>query len=210
MAKSRRKSATRNARVRQSRRAPPPATASSRGNGRGAASPAEEISRCFYEVVPDGATRGSLADTKLQLVRRVLFLGRRWRNLMDEALRATGNNHARWVTLLWVDMMAGRANLGELAEQIAVELPTLVRLLNRLEREGLVKRRAFGGSNRDKAVVLTAKGRRALVPMSDVINRTRAKFVDDVDREQLAAALELLDGLLAKYARVVRWSGNPE
>lgn len=166
--------------------------------------------RCFYEVVPDGATRGSLSDTKLRLVRRVLFLGRRWRNLMDEALRATGSNHARWVTLLWVDMMAGRANLGELAEQIAVELPTLVRLLNRLEREGLVKRRAFGGSNRDKAVVLTPKGRRALVPMSDTINRTRAKFVEDVDREQLVAALELLDGLLGKYARVVRWSGNPE
>ena len=160
--------------------------------------------------MPDDATAGSLADKKLRITRRILFLGRRWRNMMDEALRATGNNHARWVTLLWVDMMAGRANLGELAEQIAVELPTLVRLLNRLEREGLVERRALGNSNRAKTVVLTAKGKRALVPMSKVINRTRARFLEDIDEQRLAPALELLDDVLAKHARVVMWPGNSD
>lgn len=175
-----------------------------------AASPSQEISRCFYEVVPDDTTLGSVGDRKLRLTRRILFLGRRWRNLMDEALRATGDNHARWVTLLWVNMMAGRANLGELAEQVAVELPTLVRLLNRLEREGLVERRALGSSNREKTVVLTAKGKRALTQMSAVINRVRATFLEDVDEQRLDSALELLDDLLAKYARVVMWSGNPE
>jgi MarR family transcriptional regulator, transcriptional regulator for hemolysin len=174
------------------------------------AAPAQQISRRFYEVVPEGATLDSLDDKKLRLIRRILFLGRRWRNQMDEALRAMGDNHARWVTLLWVDMMAGRANLGELAEQIAVELPTLVRLLNRLEREGLVERRALGSSNRDKTVVLTAKGKRALKRMSEVINRTRQKFLDEVDERRVAAALELLDDVLAKHANVVMWPGHAE
>jgi MarR family transcriptional regulator for hemolysin len=170
----------------------------------------QEVSRCFYEVVKGGAKEGSLPDKKLRLTRRILFLGRRWRNLMDDALRATGDNHARWVTLLWVDMMAGRANLGELAEQIAVELPTLVRLLNRLEREELLERRALGGSNREKTVVLTAKGKSALLRMSDVINHTQASFLEDVDSDRLDAALEVLDGVLAKYARVVMWPGKFE
>jgi MarR family transcriptional regulator, transcriptional regulator for hemolysin len=172
--------------------------------------PMSEHPRCFYEVVADCTTRGSLDDKKLRVTRRILFLGRRWRNLMDEALRSTGDSHARWVTLLWVDMMAGRANLGELAEQIAVELPTLVRLLNRLERERLVERRALGGSNREKTVVLTVKGKRALVQMSAVINGTRRKFLEDVDEQRIDAALKLLDDLLAKYARVVMWPGNGE
>jgi MarR family transcriptional regulator for hemolysin len=171
----------------------------------GAANP-----RCFYEVVADGTKPGSLDDKKLRVTRRILFLGRRWRNLMDEALRSTGDSHARWVTLLWVDMMAGRANLGELAEQIAVELPTLVRLLNRLERERLVKRRALDGSNREKTVVLTVKGKRALVQMSEVINDARRKFLEDVDEQRIEAALELLDDLLAKYAQVVMWRGHAE
>jgi MarR family transcriptional regulator for hemolysin len=172
--------------------------------------PTRENSRCFYEVVADSSTLASLDDKKLRVTRRILFLGRRWRNLMDEALRATGDTHARWVTLLWVDLMAGSANLGELAEQVAVELPTLVRLLNRLEREHLVERRALGGSNREKTVVLTAKGKRALVQMSRVIQHTRQKFLEDVDEQRIDAALELLDDLLAKYAHVVMWPGNGE
>ncbi len=167
-----------------------------------------EISRVFYEWIPEGIMVGSLEDKKLRLTRRILFLSRRWLNLIDGALRVTGASHARWVTLLWVGMMAGRAKIGELAEQIGVELPTLVRLLNRLEREGLVERRALDGSNRAKTVVLTAKGKRESAAMNEVVTRARAEFLRDVNEERLTAALELLDDLLAKYTRVVMWPGN--
>jgi MarR family transcriptional regulator, transcriptional regulator for hemolysin len=169
-----------------------------------------EVQRTYFEVVPTGETEGSLDDKKLRLTRRILFLSRRWRNDMDEALRATGASHARWITLLWVDMMDGRANIGELAEQVGVELPTLVRLLNRLEIEGLVERRALRGSNRAKTVVLTAKGKTELMAMGAVISRARAEFLKDIDEDRLTTVLELLDSLLAKYARVVKWPGHFE
>jgi MarR family transcriptional regulator for hemolysin len=103
-------------------------------------------------------------------------------------------------------MMAGRAKTGEIAEQVGVELPTLVRLLNRLEQEGLVVRRSLGGSNRAKTVVLTARGRRESEAMNAVVTRERAEFLQNVDGERLLAALGLLDELLAKYTRVVMWS----
>ena len=165
-----------------------------------------EISRCFYDWTPDGADAGSLEDKKLRLTRRILFLSRRWLNQIDNALRVTtGDSHARWVTLLWVGMMAGRAKTGEIAEQVGVELPTLVRLLNRLEQEGLVVRRSLGGSNRAKTVVLTARGRRESEAMNAVVTRERAEFLQDVGEERLTAALGLLDELLAKYTRVVMW-----
>jgi MarR family transcriptional regulator for hemolysin len=164
-----------------------------------------EISRCFYEWVPEGVTVGSLEDKKLRLTRRILFLSRRWLNMIDGALRNTGDSHARWVTMLWVGMMAGRAKIGELADQIGVELPTLVRLLNRLEQEGLLERRALGGSNRAKTVTLTPKGRRLSATMNEVVSRARAEFLRDVNEEQVTAALVLLDNLLAKYTRVEMW-----
>jgi MarR family transcriptional regulator for hemolysin len=167
-----------------------------------------EVQRTYFEVVPTGELEGSLEDKKLRLTRRILFLSRRWRNDMDEALRATGASHARWITLLWVDMMDGRANIGELAEQVGVELPTLVRLLNRLEMEGLVERRALRGSNRAKTVVLTAKGKTELTAMGAVISRARAEFLKDISEDRLTIALEVLDALLAKYARVVKWPGH--
>jgi len=169
-----------------------------------------EVQRTYFEVVPAGQLEGSLEDKKLRLTRRILFLSRRWRNDMDEALRATGASHARWITLLWVDMMDGRANIGELAEQVGVELPTLVRLLNRLEIEGLVERRALRGSNRAKTVVLTTKGKTELTAMSAVVSRARAEFLKDISEDRLSIALEVLDSLLAKYARVVKWPGHFE
>jgi MarR family transcriptional regulator for hemolysin len=167
-----------------------------------------EISRCFYEWVPDDVTVGSLEDKKLRLTRRILFLSRRWLNMIDGSLRVTGDSHARWVTLLWVGMLAGRSNIGELADQVGVELPTLVRLLNRLEKEGLVERRALDGSNRAKTVVLTPKGRRLSAAMNEVVDRARGEFLRDVNEEQLTAALGLLDTLLAKYTRVEMWPRN--
>jgi len=166
---------------------------------------APEISRCFYEWVPDGEVAGSFEDKKLRLTRRVLFLSRRWLNMLDGELRSTGDSHARWITLLWVGMMGGRHKIGELADQVGVELPTLVRLLNRLEQEGLVERRALRGSNRAKTVVLTPKGRRLSATMNDIVIRVRAEFLRGVNEARLNDALELLDSLLAKYARVVMW-----
>jgi len=87
-------------------------------------------------------------------------------------------------------------------------LPTLVRLLNRLEREGLLVRRPLGGSNRAKTVVLTRKGRRESAAMNAVVTRERAEFLQDVDEQRLTAALGLLDELLAKYTRVVLWRAD--
>jgi MarR family transcriptional regulator for hemolysin len=168
--------------------------------------PSPRISRTFFEVLPDGATSGSLEDKKLRLTRRILFLARRWRLRLDEALRETGESHARWLTLLWIEMLAGHANIGELAEHVGVELPTLVRLLNRLEKEGLVVRRALGSSQRAKTVVLTARARAQVAAMERVVTRTRADFLRGIDEKQLTAALELLDDLLARNARVVTWS----
>ena len=162
--------------------------------------------RYFVEVSPIGAARGSLEDTKLRFTRRVLFLARRWRNLMDEALRGSGDSHARWITLLWVDLLDGTANHRELAERVGVELPTLIRLLNKLESEGLVKRRSLHARGQSKSVEMTARGRRSLRSMGAIVRRTRIGFLSDVDARQLSAALKLLDVLLAKYATVLDWT----
>jgi MarR family transcriptional regulator for hemolysin len=195
--------------VRRSRR---PASSAGQVGKEAKAAPIEakvpQVPRIYVETVPTGSFVGSLSDKKLRLTRRILFLARRWKNQMDEDLRASGASHSRWVTLLWVDMLDGRANIGELAGHVGVELPTLIRLLNRLEEEGLVERRALAGSNRDKTVVLTAKGRPELAAMAQVISRSRAEFLEGVEEKRLDAALELLDELLAKYARVIMWPGD--
>lgn len=167
------------------------------------ASAASAPLRPFVEVLPAGATRDSLDDKKLRYTRRLMFIARRWRNLFDEALRVTGESHARWLALTWTELLDGKANHRELAERVGVELPTLVRLLNRLEEEHLVKRRSLGTKGRAKSVVLTDKGRERLTLVARIVTETREHFLEGVDEERLTIALEVMDVILAKYVTVL-------
>ena len=65
------------------------------------------------------------------------FVARRWRNLMNEELRAVGQSQARWGTLYWIAVFGDTVNQTELADRIGVEQPTLGRVLRDLEAEGL-------------------------------------------------------------------------
>lgn len=142
---------------------------------------------------------GSLEDLKLRFTRRVIFLARVWRNRMNDALREVGQSHARWITLIWVHLLGGQANHGELAERIGVELPTLIRLLNRLEDEGLVERCALpGGAARAKTVRLTEPGKRVLAELNAITERTRTDFLTGVDQRKLEACMSLFEDLLGK------------
>jgi MarR family transcriptional regulator for hemolysin len=159
----------------------------------------------FVEVRPQNAAVGSVEDKRLRLTRRVIFLSRHWRNALDDALRAGKASHAQWLTLTWIELLAGKANHRELAERVGVELPTLVRLLNRMEKDGIVRRRLLVAERGAKTVVLTAKGRRALASMRGVVMQTRAGFLEKLDEQQLTQALEALDVVLSQYATVVAW-----
>ncbi len=142
---------------------------------------------------------GSLEDLKLRFTRRVIFLARIWRNRMNEELRLSGHSHARWITLMWVHLLGGKANHRELAERIGVELPTLIRLLNRLEAEALVERCALpGGTARAKTVRLTETGKQVLVELNAITEQARALFLEGVDKGKLEASMSLFDDLLAK------------
>lgn len=158
---------------------------------------AERTPAPFVEV-RSGHPVGSVEDMKLRFTRRVIFLARRWRNRINEAMREAGQSHARWITLTWVSILDGKANHRELAERVGVELPTLIRLLNRLEEEGLVARAAHKSQARAKSVTLTPAGREVLTEMGRITNEVRAEFLDGVDPDKLAVAMDLLDGVLAQ------------
>lgn len=144
---------------------------------------------------------GSLEDMKLKFTRRVIFVARRWRNRINDELRKTGHSHARWMTLMWIHLLGGEANHRELAERIGVELPTLIRLLNRLEAEGLVERCALEGPGRAKTVRLTAAGKPVLAELNGITERARADFLRGVDETKLETCLAVLDDLLADVSR---------
>jgi MarR family transcriptional regulator for hemolysin len=139
---------------------------------------------------------GSSQDLRLRFTRRVLFLARRWRNQINDGLREIGQSHARWITLTWVSILEGKANLGELAGRIGVELPTLIRLLNRLEEEGLVERVSLRGYGRAKTVRMTPAGDAVLVELNRITRSVRSNFLNAADDADLAKCIDVFDALL--------------
>jgi DNA-binding MarR family transcriptional regulator len=104
-----------------------------------------------------------------------------------------------WYDVLWELARAqdGRLRPFEIEERTLLAQYNLSRLIDRLEKEGLVERRTFDDDGRGRWVVITEKGRRLREAMWEVYARSIARHVGtklpDADAAQLA-------GLLSKLA----------
>ena len=65
----------------------------------------------------------------------LIFLARRWRNLMNQELSRVGQSQARWGTLYWINVFGDSLNQTELADRIGVEQQTLGRVLRDLQSQ---------------------------------------------------------------------------
>jgi MarR family transcriptional regulator for hemolysin len=103
---------------------------------------------------------------------------RLWRARLDERLAPLGLTQARWVTLLYLSRAEDGLPQRDLAEQIGVEGPTLVRVLDGLERMALIERRDSPCDRRAKTVHLTP----AAAPILAEISRLVAGFREEILR----------------------------
>lgn len=115
-----------------------------------------------------------------------------WRNKVNERLRPLGLSQATWLTLWNLSWFPEGLGQAELAERLGIEGPTLVRLLDRLEKDGLVQRIASVDDRRRKVVVLTESARPLLGQVKKIIAELRMDVMEAIPDEQLAAGLQLL------------------
>ena len=101
---------------------------------------------------------------------------RLWRTKLDERLAPLGLTQAKWVALLYLSRADGGLAQRDLVDQIGVEGPTLVRVLDGLERMGLIERRDNPNDRRAKTVHLTA----AATPVLAEISRLAAAFREEI------------------------------
>jgi DNA-binding MarR family transcriptional regulator len=92
------------------------------------------------------------------------------------------------VLLYLADAPGGRMRMAELADSVLLSRSGLTRLVDRLEREGLLKRERCESDARGYFAELTPKGRR----LFDAARRThldgvRARFLSRFSREELRA-----------------------
>lgn len=89
-------------------------------------------------------------------------ISREWRYLLDQRLKPLGLSNSRWMALKTVEFLGGAVSQKEIAENMGVEGPTLVRALDQLEKDGWVRRRVSELDRRVKLVELLPKADRLL------------------------------------------------
>src|SRR6266403_3987209 len=123
------------------------------------------------------------------LIRRI---GRLWRRESDQALADHGLSQATALPLVVLSRWGKCARQGVLAEEMGIEGPSLVRLIDLLQAEGLVERREDPTDRRAKMLHLTAIGETKADEINRVLRRVRAYLLKDLSSEDLAVTFDAL------------------
>jgi MarR family transcriptional regulator, transcriptional regulator for hemolysin len=137
-------------------------------------------------------------ETQYPFAQGLTFVARRWRNLMNEELRALGQSQARWGALYWISVFGDTVNQTELADRIGVEQPTLGRVLMDLEKEGLIER-VVASDRRAKVIRLTPAAKPVMRQINRIQESVREKLLRGIEPGELATCMHVFARILANF-----------
>ena len=126
---------------------------------------------------------------------------RKLRTLFDARVRAKGLTLARARTLMHLARRDGMTQT-ELAEILEVEGPTLVRLLDGLEAQGLTERRPVERDRRAKQIALTGAGQHLAAEVTRLANELREEVLADIPDTDLIAGAATMRAVVRKISTI--------
>ena len=128
---------------------------------------------------------------------------RSWRIALDARLKDLGVGQSGWLTIAIIAKSKTELSQRALADQLGVEGPSVVSMLDRLEGAGLVLRAPCPTDRRVKLVHLTAEGRDLYAKVREQADAFRASILGEVPPDQLAAATALLETLRTRIEELL-------
>ena len=137
----------------------------------------------------------SISVTRDNVGKRLGEVSRRWRTALDDRLRPMGLTQAKWLVLLDLKRRSEGCLQKELARNLSVENPTLVRTLDALEAIDLVQRRSGVNDRRAKTVHLTDRARLIVDEVEQSAAQLREDALKDIDSQDLEIFLGVLESI---------------
>lgn len=139
----------------------------------------------------------SRSELKRALAQKVPQVARNWRHLADDVLAELRiSNSAGWC-LVHLDRMDPDVRQADLAEELGITQPSLVRTLHQLEGMGLVERVQNPEDKRSNRVALTAAGQALAQRIEQRLSELRRELLDGVPD----AAIEIVVNLMELLGR---------
>ncbi|KXU87010.1 MarR family transcriptional regulator [Paraburkholderia monticola] len=130
----------------------------------------------------------------------LVVAARKWRRTSHGVLAAFNVSEACATPLLTASRLGSAVRQVTLADHIGIEGPSLVRLLDQLCAAGLMRRDEDPEDRRAKTVALTDEGRAVTAKMEEELVTLRAQALKGVSRDDLEAALRVLDAFTTDAA----------
>jgi len=121
-------------------------------------------------------------------------VSRKMRTLFDARVRAEGLTLARARALIILGKKDCMTQT-ELADALEIEGPTLVPLLDGLERQGLIKRQPVDGDRRAKQIALTATGEEQATYVNGLVKDFRSDVLKDISEDDLKVAIHVFHAM---------------
>lgn len=140
----------------------------------------------------------SRAESEFLFTHHMVKGARRWLNLVDELLRDTdGQSRARWQTLAAIIFSDGPIATLDLSYRMAVQWPTLIRTLNELEKDGMIKREVDPNDRRSRLISATEEGVALFHQAQAALDPKRESVLSEFTKEELELGAKVLSRFVA-------------
>ncbi len=123
-----------------------------------------------------------------------------WRTELDRRLRPLGFSHSRWLLLLHLSRHDGCTHC-ELAQHMGIEAATLVKQVDHMEQEGLLKRCTSETDRRVKHLQLTSAGKKAVEHIRSSAAALRKEILSGLSDEDIGTALNVFQSIRDKLIK---------
>jgi len=106
------------------------------------------------------------------------------RRALNAELEKQGITYRQWEVLAWIAMV-GELSQVELAERLGIEAPTLVGILDRMERDGWLDRYGCPNDRRRKRIRATEKAETVWAKMVECARKVRTQAREGLSQEEL-------------------------
>lgn len=141
----------------------------------------------------------------------VARISRRMRQAVDAEMRLIGLTEATWRPLIYLRSLGDGVRQKDLANAMSIEGPSLVRLLDSLERRGFIERREDEHDRRARGIHLTRAGRDLAVRAARIGNTFQSRLLAGVplaDLETCERVLETLEREMEERPEAVEESSK--
>lgn len=129
-----------------------------------------------------------------QMVTRI---ARYWRRAVDESLAQNSLSQATAMPLIVLSRLGPELRQGVIAEELGLEGPSLVRVVELLVAEGLVCRREDPQDRRVRLLRLTRKGEERVAEIEEAVAQLRARYLSDLSETEIRVLLAALSKIEA-------------